>query len=117
MRPMPSTVRKLGMPLLVVGAVVVGIAAFPLAVVASFFLFKGNERWSAGTIAGGLALCAAFWIVIIHAVGPALPTVASAPSAPNYGYSVEEQKFLQSQGVSPAEARAVETAICRDTPC
>lgn len=118
MRGVPAAAKKLSIPFLVVGALVLAIAFFPLAIIASVFLLRGQDRWNAGTIAGGLALCAAFWLTIWHLAVPSLHRTASPlPSAPTYGYSAEERRFLDSQGVSPAEARAVETAICRETAC
>lgn len=66
---------------------------------------------------GGLALCAAFWLTVWHFAAPDIQRGSPRPSAPTYGYSVEERRFLDSQGVSPAEARAVEMAICREAAC
>lgn len=109
--------QTLGMPLFVVAALILGIALFPVVAAASFFLFDKNDRWSFKTLIGGTTLCIGFWAAVAFVASPSNQSYSAAPSSPTYGYTAEEREFLQSQGVHPSEARAVETAICRQTEC
>ena len=110
-------VQTLGMPFFAIAALILVIALFPVVAVASFFLVEKKDRPSFKTLIGGTTLCMAFWAAVAFVAAPSSQSYSSAPSSPTYGYTAEEREFLQSQGVSPSEARAVETAICRQTEC
>jgi len=113
--PMPLRVAALA-PLIIL-AIILGIAFFPLVWIATLFGPR-SARWSGKQVVASLAAWGLVWLVALSVLykssdGVALNSGGANSQVADYGYTAEDRAFLEEHGVAPADARAAEMAICK----
>lgn len=113
--PVPLRVAVLA-PLIIL-AIMLGIAFFPIVWIATLFGPR-SARWSGKQVVASLAAWALVWLVGVSVVRGSTdwitPGSITAPTqSADHGYTAEDRAFLKQHGVAPADARAAEMAICR----